>query len=155
MYVIVIKVNFIDRKHTQILENGKNKFLIFFLQKRSSCVIIKFVLNKHLIHEDTASSPLPPTEVLDHVAVVVATHAFDLLLRGRLRHLEHQRRLAEPQVLRRHKAIQEDVDACNHHQGVYVLVSHPRTQCNDDRVCICAPVRTIIETHFFQFLLGY
>ena len=105
------------------------------------------LLNKN--REDTPSSPLPPTEVLDHVAVVVATHALDLLLRGRLRHLEHQRRLTEPKVLCRHEAVQEDVDTCNHHQGVHVLISHTRTQCNDYRVCICEPGTCRCSTNQF------
>ena len=40
-YVIVIKVNFIDRRHTKVLKNGKNTFSIFVFEKRHlSCRVL-------------------------------------------------------------------------------------------------------------------
>ena len=52
-----------------------------------------------------------------HARVVVPGHPLNLLLRGVFRDLEDEGVLAEPEVLRRHEAVQEDVDALTYREG--------------------------------------
>lgn len=52
---------------------------------------------------------------------LVVPQSLHLLLIGRLGHLEDQRGLSKPEVLRGHVAVQEDVDAWNETQEVKVV----------------------------------
>ncbi len=52
-----------------------------------------------------------------HTGIVVPRHPLHLLLGGVLRHLEDEGVLTEPEILRRNKAVQEDVDAFPHRKG--------------------------------------
>ncbi len=64
-------------------------------------------------------------ELLGHVRVRVVTHALDDLLLGRLSDLEHQRVLAETQVLSRHEPVQKHVNSCpQQEQGLKIAHSY-------------------------------
>lgn len=55
-------------------------------------------------------------------ADLVVPESFHLLLIGCLSHLEDQRGLAKPEILRGDVAVQEDVDACNQTENQSVVI---------------------------------
>ena len=59
---------------------------------------------------------------------LVVPESLHLLLIGRLSHLEDQRGLAKPEILRGNVTVQEDVDACRDERKLMLIVKWTTTQ---------------------------
>ena len=59
---------------------------------------------------------------------LVVPESLHLLLIGRLSHLEDQRGLAKPEILRGNVTVQEDVDACRDERKLMLIVKWTTTR---------------------------
>lgn len=75
------------------------------------CCTVQYVMHSYSCSYSEDSTEHAPTEALHHARVLALERSLRHLLLRRLRQLEHERRLAEAQVLRRDEAVEEDVDA--------------------------------------------